>query len=114
LQLAGLNGAGPIVAAARAVCGETIDGTVIETGGFRFGQVLDIHDPNFLPGGAIYGDVPGLLALGAPGRLWVAGEETAGLSLLQQQYAKTPKNLTGIPAARAAQTASEVLGRMTE
>ena len=114
LQLAGLSGAGPIVAAARAVCGETIDGTVIETGGFRFGQVLDIHDPNFLPGGAIYGDVPGLLALGAPGRLWVAGEETAGLSIVQQQYAKAPKNLTSIPAAQAAQTASEVLGRMSE
>jgi hypothetical protein len=31
----------------------------------------------FLPGGAKYLDLPGLLALNAPGALWLAGEETA-------------------------------------
>jgi dienelactone hydrolase len=96
VTVVGLNGAGPWVAAARAQCGEAIDRAVIDTGGFRFGKVLDLHDPNFLPGGAKYGDVPALLALGAPGRMWIAGETTESLALAQTQYraAKAEKNLT--------------------
>jgi hypothetical protein len=66
---------GPIAAAARAVSGGAIDLAAIDTGGFRFGQLLDYRDPQFLPGSAKYLDVPGLLALGAPHRLWLAGEE---------------------------------------
>jgi hypothetical protein len=74
------------VSAARAQCGEAIDQAVIDTGGFRFGKVLDLHDPNFLPGGAKYGDLPALLALGAPGRAWVGGETAEGLALARSQY----------------------------
>lgn len=87
VRLVGVEGAGPWVAAARAVCGAAVDGAAIDTGGFRFGQVTDLHDPNFLPGGAKYGDLPGLLALGAPGRLWVAGEKSEALSFVRRQYA---------------------------
>jgi dienelactone hydrolase len=96
LSVVGLAGAGPWVAAARAQCGNAIDQAVIDTAGFRFGSVLDLHDPNFLPGGAKYGDVPALLALGAPGRTWVAGETEQTLALAQSQYqaAKAEKNLT--------------------
>jgi hypothetical protein len=88
------------VAAARAQCGNAIDQAVIDTAGFRFGSVLDLHDPNFLPGGAKYGDLPALLALGAPGRTWVAGETEQTLALAQSQYqvAKAEKNLTRITA----------------
>jgi len=95
LTVVGLDGAGPWVAAARAQCGEAIDQAVIDTGGFRFGRVLDLHDPNFLPGGAKYGDLPALLALGAPGRSWV-NESSEGLALAQSQYRalNSEKNLT--------------------
>ncbi len=31
------------------------------TGGFRFAGIKDVHDPRFLPGGAKYGDLPGLI-----------------------------------------------------
>ena len=86
LTVVGLDGAGPWVAAARAQCGTEIDQAVIDTGGFRFGQVLDLHDPNFLPGGAKYGDLPALLALGAPGRTWLAGETSGAIALAQSQY----------------------------
>ena len=86
LTVLGLDGAGPWVAAARAQCGESIELAVIDTGGFRFGKVLDLHDPNFLPGGAKYGDLPALLALGAPGRTWVGGETAEGPTLAQSQY----------------------------
>ncbi len=64
----------PVAAAARALAGAAIDRAAIDTGGFRFGRLLDYRDPSFLPGGAKYLDVPGLLALGAPHALWVAGE----------------------------------------
>jgi hypothetical protein len=96
LSVVGLDGAGTWVAAARAQCGGTIDQAVIDTGGFRFSAILDLWDPNFLPGGAKYGDLPALLALGTPGRLFVAGEAEAGLSLAQAQYqaANAEKNLT--------------------
>ena len=96
LTVVGLAGAGPWVAAARAQCGETIDQAVIDTGGFRFGKVLAMDDPNFLPGGAKYGDLPALIALGAPGRTWVAGENDEALTLAQSQYqaVKAGKNLT--------------------
>ena len=86
LTVVGLDGAGPWVAAARALCGAAIDQAVIDTGGFRFGMLKDIQDPNFLPGGAKYGDLSALLALGAPGRLWVAGETDASLTVAQSQY----------------------------
>lgn len=86
LSLIGVDGMGPVVAAARAQCGEAVDQAVIDTGGFRFGQLLDLQDPNFLPGGAKYGDVPALLALGAPGRTYVAGENAEGLSLALKHY----------------------------
>jgi dienelactone hydrolase len=86
VDVVGLDGAGPWVAAARAQVGEMIDRAVIDTGGFRFGQVLDLQDPNFVPGGAKYGDLPGMLALGAPGRTWIAGETDQGLALVKTQY----------------------------
>lgn len=96
VSVVGLADAGPWVAAARAQCGDAIDQAVIDTGAFRFGQVLDLHDPNFLPGGAKYGDIPALIALGAPARAWVAGESTEGLAMAQTQYqaASAEKNLT--------------------
>jgi dienelactone hydrolase len=77
LAVAGFGGAGPIVAAARAVSGTAIDRAVVDNASFRFGKLLDYRDPQFLPGGAKYLDLPGLLALSAPSALWLAGEETA-------------------------------------
>jgi dienelactone hydrolase len=74
VEVAGFGSAGPIVAAARAVSGDAISHAVIDTNGFRFGKILDYRDPQFLPGGAKYLDLPGFLALGAPHALWLAGE----------------------------------------
>lgn len=74
IELVGLGGAGPWVAAARAQARDVIGAAVVDTGGFRFGKLLEIHDPSFLPGGAKYFDLPGILALSAPAKLAVAGE----------------------------------------
>lgn len=64
----------PVAAAARAVAGEAIDRAAIDTAGFRFAAIDDHLDESFLPGAVKYLDLPGLLAAGAPGPLWLAGE----------------------------------------
>ena len=90
LVVVGVDGAGPLVAAARAVSGDAIDRCVIDTGGFRFGKVLDIRSPDFLPGGAKYGDVPGILSLGGRGATLVMGETAAipGVTLAKSSDAQ--------------------------
>jgi dienelactone hydrolase len=96
LDLVGLNGAGPWVAAAKAQAGNAIECVAADTGGFRFAKVTDIHDVNFLPGGTKYGDLPGMLALGVPGKLWLAGEGMEFPGLVNRIYhdAGAEKNLT--------------------
>jgi dienelactone hydrolase len=76
LDVVAVDGAGPWLAAARAVARGAIDRAALDTAGFRFGQVRDLHSPDFLPGGAKYLDLPGMLAA-EPGTLWVTGETPA-------------------------------------
>jgi len=96
LDLVGFNGAGAWVAAAKVQAGDAIICVAVDTGGFRFINVPDIYDVNFLPGGAKYGDLPGLLALGAPAKLWLAGEGAEAPQLLKQMYqvSRATPNLT--------------------
>ncbi|HVV70335.1 MAG TPA: acetylxylan esterase, partial [Verrucomicrobiae bacterium] len=86
--VAGFRGAGPWVGAAVAQAGGTIQAAAIDTAGFRFGKLLDYQDPGFLPGGAKYGDLPGILALCAPTRLWLAGEGQPGPGITRALYEK--------------------------
>ncbi len=65
---------GPIAVAARAVAGEAIDRAAVDTHGFRFGKVLDYRDPMFLPGGAKYLDLPGMITVQGTALCWVRGE----------------------------------------
>ena len=72
--------AGTWAALARAAAPSLVDRAAIDTGGFRFATVNAIDDAAFLPGGAKYDDLPGILAVAAPSPLWLAGEgpETSG------------------------------------
>ena len=90
VSVVGLAGAGPWAAAACAVAEDSIGAAAVDTRGFRFGQMSDLRDPNFLPGGAKYGDVPGMLALHAPHALWLAGETPAGMGFVRRHYQHTP------------------------
>ncbi|MFN0020975.1 MAG: acetylxylan esterase [Pirellulaceae bacterium] len=97
ISLVGLAGAGHWVAAARAQAGEgTIEKTVVDTNGFRFGNLTDYRNPDFLPGGAKYGDLPGIISLTAPDKLMVLGEtkETGAYIVATYKAAWKPKNLT--------------------
>jgi dienelactone hydrolase len=75
-NLIALDGTGPIAAAALAVLPQKIEEAVINTNGFRFGKVLDLWSPDFLPAGAKYGDLPGAVTLARKNaaKLLVLGE----------------------------------------
>lgn len=74
VHMVGVNGAGPLVAAARVIARGQIDAAAVDTGGFRFADLTSYRHPQFLPGAVKYGDLPALLALSAPHPLWIAGE----------------------------------------
>jgi dienelactone hydrolase len=87
IALAGLSGrAGAWAAAARAMAAGVVDRAAIDTAGFRFLKVNDIYSPDFLPGGAKYGDLPGMFAAAAPAKLWLAGESSETRKLIESAY----------------------------
>ena len=96
VHLVGLGGAGHGVLAARAQAREGIDRAAADTAGFRFARLTAIDDPDFLPGGAKYLDLPGIAALSAPQPLWLAGEPTTSLVVsAAYEAAGAPLNLVG-------------------
>lgn len=74
VDVVGLNGVGHLVAAAVAQARGIVARAAIDTERFRFAGLDDVYDIDFMPGAAKYDDLPGLLALAAPVRLWLAGE----------------------------------------
>ena len=86
IHLVGLGKAGPLVAAARAQARDAVDKAAIETQGFRFAQVDEIHSAQFLPGGAKYDDLVGMLAVAAPALTWVSGETDQSLAIAISAY----------------------------
>jgi dienelactone hydrolase len=86
VDLLALGNAGAWAAAARAQAAEAVAKAAIDTAGFRFGKLTSARDLNFLPGAAKYGDLPGLLALGAPGVVWLAGEEPMPPGIVSAAY----------------------------
>ncbi len=95
VDMVGLHGAGHWVAAARAIAGGAIDRAALDTAGFRYANLTSIDDPDFLPGGAKYGDVPGMIALSAPHPLWLSGEGSSPPAPVSEAYraAGSLKNL---------------------
>lgn len=104
IELVGLNGAGHWITAARAVSRDVIHRSVIQTEGFRFGALTNFKNIDFLHGGAKYGDLPGMLALGAPSQLWLANENKESEQLLKNIYACSgfPDRLTMTSSGNAA------------
>ena len=103
VDMIGLNGAGHWVAAARAIAGDKIDRAAIDTGGFRFAKITEFDNPDFLPGGAKYNDLPGMIALSAPNPLWIAGEGDALPPIVPAAYkaAGQPEKVTVFPGEAA-------------
>ncbi|MEX2214036.1 MAG: acetylxylan esterase [Phycisphaeraceae bacterium] len=74
VDLVGVNGGGVIALAARAQVGALVRRCAVDTEGFRFVKVTEPDDAMFVPGAVGLGDVPALIALSAPGELWITGE----------------------------------------
>jgi len=78
--------AGPLAVAARAQSADALRRVAVDTGGFRFAALERLDDPMLLPGAAKYLDLPGLLALGAGGELWLGGEGDTAPSPVAHAY----------------------------
>ena len=98
VSIAGFGQMGAVAAAARALTGGAIAKAAVDTGGFRFGKLVDYRHPMFLPGGAKYLDVPGLLCVASTQPLWVAGEKDHTL------FRSATLHLDGTDAKTAAAT----------
>ena len=115
IWLIGLDGMGPLAAAARAVAGNAVHLAVVDTQGFRFADVNSIRDPNLLPGGAKYHDLPGILSLSAPHDLWVVGEDEIGVSITLQAYAAVgAEERLRLLGGERKLTAAELIKRLIE
>jgi hypothetical protein len=60
-QLAVVSAGDASISAVLAGYHQAPDAAYFATAGFRFSHLKDVHDLQFLPGGAKYGDVPGLI-----------------------------------------------------
>lgn len=96
IDVVGLNGTGPLVIAAVAQAKDAVTRTAVNTEGFRFADLKDIYDINFIPGAVKYDDLPGLLALTTSVRTWLAGESQEALPMVKAAFAAAgkPENLT--------------------
>ncbi|WP_437205169.1 glucuronyl esterase domain-containing protein [Planctomicrobium sp. SH664] len=99
LTLVGTGGIGPVVAAAGAISGKGGDAVAVETNGFRFVTLTSAQDANFLPGVVKYGDLPALLALNAPKRLLVLGEESQSAPIASKVYQLSGNRVEWAPAS---------------
>ncbi len=88
IALVAADGSGHWAAVARSVLGDVVAHYAIDTEAFRFGDVDGLHDPEFLPGGGKYLDLPGFLAAGEPTALWLAGESTRSLRWVRSRYSE--------------------------
>jgi dienelactone hydrolase len=86
----------PIAAlAAAATLQNDLHALIIDTGGFRFQEVSQIRSPQFLPLLPKYADLPGLLALNAPRKIFVMGESPGlpGIATAAYEVAGVPNTV---------------------
>jgi len=93
--------AGPVVAAAAAIMAlekqqSQVRRLAVFTAGFRFDKITQFNDPMMLPGAVRYGDVPFLLALNAPHRMWLGGEGNQLPEVVKKCYASAAAKLPEI------------------
>lgn len=75
LSLVALQGTSHLACAALALSGSAVERAVLEPDGFRFAKFQDAWHADFLPGAAKYGDILGMISLGAPQPRWITGTD---------------------------------------
>ena len=73
VHLVATGAAGQWALLARGLAGDLVASTLVDLGGFSFSKVTEASDPMLLPGALRYGDIGGIAALAAPGKLAVYG-----------------------------------------
>ncbi|MHC4435170.1 MAG: hypothetical protein ACYTBS_25330, partial [Planctomycetota bacterium] len=91
IDAVGLNGAGHLATAAVAQAKGAVARAAIDTEGFRFADLEDVYDVDFMSGAAKYDDLPGLLALAAPTQLWLTGEGKEAPLVVKSAFAAADK-----------------------
>jgi dienelactone hydrolase len=86
VALLAAKGTAPWAAAALAQCHGAVDRAAIDTAAFRFANLQSVRDVNLLPGVVKYGDLPGLLSLAGPTKLWLAGEGSEVPAIIAAAY----------------------------
>ncbi len=74
VSLLGANEGGLWAILAKGLAGDGVDGVLAEMPDFEFGDLDDVNDPRFLPGGIKYGGWGGFAAASAPDRLILVGD----------------------------------------
>jgi len=100
LDLVGWGSAGPWVAAARALSGDSVRKTAVDLNQFRFESIKAHDDENLLPGAVKYGGVPAFLALCAPHEVLAhnhAGTSSGKLTKAAYEAAGAGNKLTRSP-----------------
>ena len=116
VHLFALNGSGKWGAAAVTLAGDQVDSAAIDTAGFRFDSVRTLEHADMIPGAVKYGDLPALLALCAPTKLFVLGEVEKDNPLVKGAYraAGKPGNYvkhTGLYSAQFGESVDWLLGK---
>ncbi|MGV3532240.1 MAG: hypothetical protein ACO1QR_07705, partial [Chthoniobacteraceae bacterium] len=75
------SSAAPIGAILRAHAPQHVQGAALDVAGFRFSEVADYLDANFVPGATRYGDVPGLLKLAPVSPILIQADAAAAEGL---------------------------------
>lgn len=109
IDLVGVEGAGPLVAAAAVSAGDAIDHVAIDTQGFRFANLTDYADPQFLPGTVKYGDLPGLLNLLGERPVWLGGESAEFAASLESALGNAHRGGVSSPKEKAEDSSSAVV-----
>jgi hypothetical protein len=78
VDLVGFGKAGPWVALARGLCGNTVARTAADLDQFRFENIKTMNDEMMLPGALKYGGLPALTAPAAPHEIYL--HNTSGIS----------------------------------
>lgn len=102
ILVAGVEGAGAIAAATTALSSGSVEHLAVAPEGFRFSEITDVWDSNFVPGAVKYGGVRALLALCAPVKLTV----------VQPAEEKAPKAFDNLAAAKPAYEACKATLRL--
>lgn len=80
--IAGVEGAGAIAVATAALAGSSVREVVADLEGFRFANLTNVWDVNFMPGAEKYGDIEALLALCSARITKAAGPEAVTAAIL--------------------------------